>query len=237
VATNPWIRTSLGSTFLRGPPSAVAQVPPLTGAVLSYSHRASVPGPCLGREHGPTFPMSLARTGMVGTAGLGRDLLKEIQSATMPWISAIFNRPIRIWVFRFAATVKWSSAMNNRLLQLFPCNKFMVPPIPLYPDLPPQLDFFSILSFLINIWEMNLRKSFFLNLALLSHVSPSDAIYEEVTPVHLARLTSMWTSDATSIRSVPPQLLVSKMSHGILNAVTLVWVAAPLLAWLILGQN
>jgi hypothetical protein len=31
---------------------------------------------------------------------------------------------------------------------------------------------------------------FFLNLALLSHVSPSD---EEATLVHLARLTSTWT--------------------------------------------
>jgi hypothetical protein len=34
---------------------------------------------------------------------------------------------------------------------------------------------------------------FFLNLALLSHVSLSGVTYEEVTLVHLAQLTSTWT--------------------------------------------
>jgi hypothetical protein len=50
--------------------------------------------------------------------------------------------------------------------------------------------FFSILAFLIKIQEMNLGKHFFLYLAILSRVSPSDTTYEEVTPVHLARLSS-----------------------------------------------
>jgi hypothetical protein len=35
-----------------------------------------------------------------------------------------------------------------------------------------------------------LGQKFFLNLALLSRVSPSDVTYEEVMLVHLARLTS-----------------------------------------------
>jgi hypothetical protein len=84
---------------------------------------------------------------------------------------------------------------------------------------------------------MNPGKSFFKkNLVLFSRVSPSDATYEEVTPVHFAQLTSTWTSDAMSIRPVPPQFLVSKMSHTILNGVTL-FVASPRLACLILGYN
>jgi hypothetical protein len=38
-----------------------------------------------------------------------------------------------------------------------------------------------------------------LNLTFLNHVSPSDMTYEEVTPVHLARLTFMCTLDVMSI--------------------------------------
>jgi hypothetical protein len=46
--------------------------------------------------------------------------------------------------------------------------------------------FFSILTFLIIILEMNPAKYFFLSLALLSHANPSGVTYEGVTPVHLA---------------------------------------------------
>jgi hypothetical protein len=42
-------------------------------------------------------------------------------------------------------------------------------------------------------------------------------------------LRRSWTSDATSIQSVPPQFSVSKMSNAILNDATLVWVAPPIL--------
>jgi hypothetical protein len=86
---------------------------------------------------------------------------------------------------------------------------------------------FSILAFFNKYSRNEPGQKFFPNLALLSRVSLSD---------HLARLISTWTSDATSIRSVPPQLSVSKMSHAILNGATH-RVAPPLLAWLILGQN
>jgi hypothetical protein len=48
------------------------------------------------------------------------------------------------------------------------------------------------------------QKFFFSNLTLLSHVSPFGVTYEEVILVHLARLIFTWTSDATSIRPVPP---------------------------------
>jgi hypothetical protein len=59
------------------------------------------------------------------------------------------------------------------------------------------------------------QKFFFSNLALLSRVSPSGVTYEEVTLDHLVRLTSTWTSDATSIRPVPLQFSLFKMSHAI----------------------
>jgi hypothetical protein len=71
---------------------------------------------------------------------------------------------------------------------------------------------------------MNPDKSFFFpNLTLLSRASPSSVTYEEVTPDHLTRLTSTWTSNATSIRPVPLQLSLSKMSHAIQNQGSLIF--------------
>jgi hypothetical protein len=68
---------------------------------------------------------------------------------------------------------------------------------------------------------MNLNKSFF-NLVVSNRVNPSDVTYEEVTSVHLTRLTFTLTLNVTSIQPVLPQLLVYKMSHTILNGATLV---------------
>jgi hypothetical protein len=78
---------------------------------------------------------------------------------------------------------------------------------------------FSILTFLINIWQMNSVKCFFLlNLSLLSRIIPSDVTYEGLTSLHMAWLT-----------------FHIKMSHILLNGVTLIWVTSPLRARLILG--
>jgi hypothetical protein len=47
--------------------------------------------------------------------------------------------------------------------------------------------FFSILAFFYYILRNEPGQNFFLNLTLLSRVSPSDATYEEVKPCALAR--------------------------------------------------
>jgi hypothetical protein len=64
---------------------------------------------------------------------------------------------------------------------------------------------------------MNLSKTYFQVLTLLSHVSQVGAANDGVTPC-----TSTWISGATSIRSISPYLSVPKMSYAILIDVTLV---------------
>jgi hypothetical protein len=75
------------------------------------------------------------------------------------------------------------------------------------------------------------------NLALLSCANASGMTYEGATPMHMLWLSSTWTPVATSMQPVPPYLSVPKMSHSILNGMTLLWVTTPFWAWLILGQN
>jgi hypothetical protein len=96
--------------------------------------------------------------------------------------------------------------------------------------------FFPILTFFNQYLRNEPGQKLFLNLGLLSHVSLSGVTYEGVMPVHMTWLTFIWTSAATSIRSVPPHILVPKISHVILNCVTMSH-ATPLGAWLILGQS
>jgi hypothetical protein len=90
---------------------------------------------------------------------------------------------------------------------------------------------------LLKKWEMNPFETYFQVFTLSSHICQVDTNHEVVAPFALTWLTFTWTSGATSIWSVPPQFLVTKMSHATLIGVTLVWVAPPLLTWLIFGQN
>jgi hypothetical protein len=53
-----------------------------------------------------------------------------------------------------------------------------------------SIDFFSILVFLIIILEINLVKHFF-KITILNRTNSSDATYEEVVTVHLARLKGL----------------------------------------------
>jgi hypothetical protein len=70
-----------------------------------------------------------------------------------------------------------------------------------------ERQFFFILALLLKNREMNPSETYFQIMALLSRAS------QVGVPCALARLTFIWTSGATSIRSVPPHILVPKMSH------------------------
>jgi hypothetical protein len=80
--------------------------------------------------------------------------------------------------------------------------------------------------FIKNILQINLTK-LFLNLNLFNHASALSIILNRVTLNPLVQLTVTWTSVGISIRTIPPHLFVSKMSHVILIGVTLVWVTSP----------
>jgi hypothetical protein len=96
---------------------------------------------------------------------------------------------------------------------------------------------FLVWSFFKEIWEMNLSETYFQVLSLSNYINQVGVTHKGVASCALSWLTFTWSLGVTSIWSVPPHLSISKMSHAILNGVTLVWVAPPLLVWLILSQN